>query len=102
MYQPLGFNEGEPGTLVCSLRQSLNGLTPSARLWYDDLRAYLESIGFRLSPHDSGMFIHAMKKLYITTHVDDFMIIGEDTQEAIQALEDLKSRFEIKVVPEFK
>ncbi|KAI9038199.1 uncharacterized protein KD926_011138 [Aspergillus affinis] len=102
MHQPLGFTEGEPGTLVCSLRQSLYGLTPSARLWYDDLRAYLESIGFKVSPHDSGLFVHATKKLYITTHVDDFMIIGEDAQDATQALEDLKSRFEIKDVPEIK
>ena len=35
--------------MVCSLRQSLYGLTPSARLWYDDLRAYLESIRFKAS-----------------------------------------------------
>jgi hypothetical protein len=39
MHQLPGFAEGEPGTLVCLLRQSLYGLTPSARLWYDDLRA---------------------------------------------------------------
>jgi hypothetical protein len=31
MHQPLVFAEGEPGTLVCSLRQSLFGLTPSTR-----------------------------------------------------------------------
>jgi hypothetical protein len=30
------------------------------------------------------------------------MIVGEDTQDAAQALEDLKSRFKIKEVPEFK
>lgn len=102
MHQPLGFTEGEPGTLVCSLRQSLYGLTPSARLWYDDLRAYLESIGFKASPHDSSLFVHITKQLYITTHVDDFMIVGEDAQDAVQALESLKSRFEIKEVPEFK
>lgn len=102
MHQPFGFAEGEPGTLVCLLRQSLYGLTPSARLWYDDLKAYLESIGFKASPHDPALFVHAKKKLYITTHVDDFMIVSENTQDATQALEDLKSRFEIKEVPKFK
>jgi hypothetical protein len=30
------------------------------------------------------------------------MIVGEDTQDTIQALEDLKSQFKIKEVPEFK
>ena len=91
MHQPLGFAEGEPGTLVCLLYQSLYGLTPSARLWYDDLRAYLESIGFKASPHDPGLFIYTTEKLYITTHVDDFMIVGEKHQNAVQALENLKS-----------
>jgi Reverse transcriptase (RNA-dependent DNA polymerase). len=102
MHQPLGFMEGEPGTLVCQLRQSLYGLTPSARLWYDDLRAYFESIRFRVSPHDLGLFVYTTKKLYITTHIDDFKIIGKDIQDTKQVLEDLKSRFEIKEVPEFK
>jgi hypothetical protein len=90
MHQLLGF-VGEPGTLVCLLRQSLYGLTPSARLWYDDLRAYLESIGFKASPHDPGLFIHTTKKLYITTHVNDFMIIGEHSQDTTQVLDDLQS-----------
>jgi hypothetical protein len=102
MHRPLGFAEGGPGALVCLLRQSLYGLTPSARLWYDDLQAYLESIGFKASPHDPGLFIYTTKKLYITSHVDDFMIIGEHSQDATQALDNLKSRFEIKNVPEFK
>jgi hypothetical protein len=30
------------------------------------------------------------------------MIVGKDTQDAVQALEDLKSQFKIKEVPEFK
>jgi hypothetical protein len=101
MHQLLGFTKGEPGTLVCSLRQSLYGLTLFARLWYDELRA-LESLGSKNSQHDPGLFVHAKKKLYITTHVDDFMIVGERTQDATQALEDLKSRFEIKKVPNFR
>jgi hypothetical protein len=79
MHQPLGFAKGEPGTLVCSLNQSLYGLTPSARLWYDDLKAYLKSIRFKASPHNPALFVHEIKKLYITTHINDFMIISKDT-----------------------
>jgi hypothetical protein len=37
MRQPTGFEEGEPGTLVCKLLQLLYGLSPSARIWYDTL-----------------------------------------------------------------
>ena len=91
MHQLLGFAEGEPGTLVYLLHQLLYGLTLSARLWYNDLRAYLESIGFKVSLHDPGLFIHTTEKLYITTHVNDFIIVGEKPQNAVQVLESLKS-----------
>ena len=46
MNQPLGFAQGEKGTLVCKLNQSLYGLAPAARIWYDTLNSYLIHIGF--------------------------------------------------------
>ena len=48
MNQPLGFAQGEKGTLVCKLNQSLYGLAPAARIWYDTLTSYLIHIGFRV------------------------------------------------------
>lgn len=50
--------------------------------------------------HEKG---HRLReKLYITTHVHDFMNAGNNTQDAARALKDLKSRFKIKKVPEFR
>ena len=46
MNQPLGFAQGEKGTLVCKLNQLLYGLAPAARIWYDTLNSYLIHIGF--------------------------------------------------------
>ncbi|EED15960.1 hypothetical protein TSTA_010760 [Talaromyces stipitatus ATCC 10500] len=37
MKQPTGFEQGERGVLVCRLRQALNGLEASARIWYNTL-----------------------------------------------------------------
>ena len=46
MNQPLGFTQGEKGTLVCKLNQLLYGLAPAARIWYNTLNSYLIYIGF--------------------------------------------------------
>jgi len=56
MYQPIGFEKGEKETLVCELIQSLYGLTPSARIWYDTLAAVTKEVGFRTSNCDAGLY----------------------------------------------
>ncbi|KAF7114207.1 hypothetical protein CNMCM5793_007785 [Aspergillus hiratsukae] len=97
MRQPTGFEEGEKGTLVCELYQSLYGLTPSARIWYDTLAGHLKKMGFRTSMYDSGLFIHETKpRLYLTTHVDDFKIVAQSREEAQQVLDELKFQLNIK------
>src|SRR5882762_1916499 len=99
MAQPRGFEEGEKGTLVCQLDQALYGLEPSARIWYDTLAGHLESIGFRVSPYDSGLWIHTTRRhLYISSHVDDFGIIAEISEEAYWTAQQLQTRFELKDV----
>ena len=95
MKQPHGFVQGQHGTLVCKLKQSLYGLTPSARIWYDTLTSYLNEVGFRVSPYDPGLFISTKRPhLYLTTHVDDFKIVG-DEDDARTVLDALKAKFEI-------
>ena len=81
MRQPTGFEKGED--LVCKLKKSLYGLTPAARIWYDTLTTYLQSIGFKVCPYDAGLFIHqSWKNLYMTSHVDDFKIVAADPTDA--------------------
>jgi hypothetical protein len=95
MRQPLGFEQGDD--LVCKLKQSLYGLTPSARIWYDTLTSYLNEIGFRVSPYDSGLFISTTRPhLYLTTHVDDFKIVAQYDEDARGVINALSTRFEIK------
>jgi hypothetical protein len=97
MHQPTRFKEGEPGTLVCKLLQSLYSLSPSARIWYDTLTQRLTEIGFCVSPYDPGLYIHrSIPHLYLTTHVDDFKIVAESREIAQSILDKLKTKFEIK------
>jgi hypothetical protein len=97
MRQPIGFEQGERGTLICKLRQALYGLVPAARIWYDTLRQRLETIGFRASPYDAGLFVHTEKPhLYVTSHVDDFGITGAKCTEIQWVLNEMGKQFPIK------
>lgn len=97
MRQPIGHEQGERGTLVCKLNQSLYGLAPAARIWYDTLTAYLQYIGFKVSDYDPGLFIHRQRQhLYLTSHVDDFKIVAENPNDSQWLIDTISSRFEIK------
>ena len=97
MNQPLGFAQGEKGTLVCKLNQLLYGLAPVVRIWYDTLTSYLIHIGFCVCEYDAGLFIHTERQnVYLTTHVDDFKIVAVDAADAEWVVTMLATRFEIK------
>jgi hypothetical protein len=83
--------------MVCKLNNSLYGLAPAARIWYDRLRNDLEALGFKTSDYDPGLWIHQSRKhLYVTAHVDDFTIIAELTADAEWLLNAMQRKFDIK------
>lgn len=101
MRQPTKFEEGTK--LVCKLNHSLYGLTPAARIWYDTLSAYLKHIGFDRSQYDHGLFIHCEKEnVYLTSHVDDFMIVAEHPEDAQWVIDTLDSEYELKILDDIK
>lgn len=103
MRQPIGFEQGEKGTLVCKLNQSLYGLAPAARIWYDTLTNYLHLIGFRVCNYDPGLFIHGERShLYLTSHVDDFKIVAANAADSQWVIDALSSRFELKDMGQIK
>lgn len=46
----------EDGPMIVQLDKALYGCVESARLWYDHLKAMLESPGFKANPYDICMF----------------------------------------------
>lgn len=82
--------------MVGLLRQSLEGLKQSARVWYYTATSHLEELGFEVSRHDAGLFVHRERSIYITLHVDDCRIISLSLDQAQWAKEQIALRFEIK------
>lgn len=79
MGQPLGYEEGKKGTLVCKVKQSIYGLVLVVRIWYNILVTYLHHISFHVCDYDLGLFIHTKQHhLYLISYVDDFKIIVEN------------------------
>lgn len=99
MNQVLGKEQGPKGVLVCELLQSLYGLTPSARIWYDTLDAAMRELGFKTSQHDAGLWIHSrIRNLYVTSHVDDFKVHGRSKEDCDWFLTALGQKFDINDV----
>ena len=55
MAQPPGYEEGGP-RMACRLHKAIYGLRQAPRQWYAKLRTVLESLGFRVSSADAGLF----------------------------------------------
>ena len=74
--QPPGF---ELGDQVWKLKKALYGLHQAPRAWYMELKEKLESLGFKVSLADPGLFIlHTHQgKLYLLVYVDDLLLTAE-------------------------
>lgn len=97
MRQPTGFEKGDG--LAWRLKNSIYGLTPAARIWYDTMTAVFHRLGFKTCPYDAGLFIHKTRPhLYITTHVDDFQLVAERADDIEWTKNALAKEWEIKDV----
>lgn len=82
---------------VLLVNKSLYGLKQSPRCWYDELRAFLDTINFKSSVSDPCLFISRDKDhpCFVHVHVDDMTIVGK--LDAINAFKTLISqRFEME------
>ncbi|GAA5828225.1 hypothetical protein JCM5353_003899 [Sporobolomyces roseus] len=81
--QPLGFSDKSKPTLVRRLRKALYGLKQGGREWQKVLRDALEKIGFKRCEADHGVYVRKRggKSVYIPTHVDDGLVVGDDNLE---------------------
>lgn len=61
MMQPPGFEDRGNPAAVCKLRKAVYGLKQALRAWYNELKSYLLSYGFRNSYADASLFIYNKK-----------------------------------------
>jgi hypothetical protein len=85
----------DEGKLVVKLERALYGCIESAKLWYEEMKAYLISIGFEVNPVEPCVF-NIMKQsdqITIVLYVDDLFITFK-RKSSIQWFIDLtKSKF---------
>jgi hypothetical protein len=83
------------GSLIVRLTKALYGLIESAKLWYEDLKATLESNGMVPNPYDPCVFNKTVDGVQITTgfHVDDLFISSKSAKLIDELLGVLKKRY---------
>ena len=75
MQQPPGYEQGAPG-VACRLLKSLYGLRQAPRAWHLKLKDKLESMDFKVSSADPGLYILdplSGPALYLAVYVDDIL-----------------------------
>ena len=96
--QPPGFIDKDNPTHVCKLRKAICGLKQAPRAWYQELKNFLLSSGFKNSYADASLFVFNVNShiLYLLVYVDDIIITGNDTTVIDHFVTDLAHRFPIK------
>jgi hypothetical protein len=88
------------GTIIVRLDKALYGCIESGKLWYENIREYLESNNFVANPHDVCVFNKGTGSDQITVciYVDDLLITCVDQKKIDHFLQKLKDRYkELKV-----
>lgn len=100
MVQPRGFEDIEHPSHVCKLTRSLYGLKQAPRAWYDKLKSFLISLGFKRSTSDFSLFhqTNGGQILLVLVYVDDILITGDDGVAVASLIQTLNAQFALKVL----
>ena len=98
MMQPPGFVDKDNPTAVCKLRKAVYGLKQAPRAWYNELKTYLLSCGFRNSYADASLFIYNSNGvlMYMLVYVDDIILTGNNTDHINRFVQSFSQHFSLK------
>lgn len=87
--QSYGFQDPISPDHVCLLQRSLYGLKQSPRCWFERLRNFLKSIGFKESYIYPSLFLYEESNIcaHLFVHVDDIVVTGSN-EEVVRKLMD--------------
>jgi hypothetical protein len=89
------------GTIIVRLIQALYGTVDAGRLWYDEFKGYLMSLGFTANAYESCIFNRKEKDETVTTillYVDDGKMICSNEEVANEVVKHIESRYgEMKI-----
>ncbi|ERF75333.1 hypothetical protein EPUS_00125 [Endocarpon pusillum Z07020] len=83
---------------ICKLKKTLYGLKTSSGVWYGLQTSFLQSVGFVQSKYDPALFSKrgAEGVVFISSHVDDYLITGSDKQGVQELKRAMAKRFKMK------
>ena len=98
MAQPPSFIDPVFPSHVCKLNKVIYGLKQASRAWYDKLKTYLLSHGFKPTISDSSLFTLTVGSfpIYILVYVDDISITGPSTPLVTRFISLLSTKFSHK------
>ena len=98
MAQPPGFVDPSFSNHICRLNKAIYGLRQASRAWYDELKTYLLSLGFKPTISDSSLFIltTSPSPIYILVYVDDIIVTGPSITIIDRFIYLLATKFSLK------
>jgi hypothetical protein len=90
----------DKGNIYVKLNKALYGLKESAKCWYENLAAFILSIGFKVSIHDHCLFyrVDGDEVTYVICHVDDILIAATHDSLIEEFFNDLRNKYNDIVV----
>ncbi|KAK9072095.1 hypothetical protein SSX86_008527 [Deinandra increscens subsp. villosa] len=98
MAQPPGFVDPSFPNHVCKLNKAIYGLKQASRAWYDELKSFLVSLGFKPTISDSSLFTLTTGShlIFILVYVDDIIITGSSHSLITKFIHTLSTKFSLK------
>jgi Reverse transcriptase (RNA-dependent DNA polymerase) len=94
MEAPLGFDI--PNGMVLCLIKAVYGTKQGGRVWYDEIREKLRTMGYQRTKADHAVFTRGGGNAsIITLYVDDITMVASDLETINQDKEDLRKSYEM-------
>ena len=91
--QPPGFEDPKKSNLVYKLSKALYGIKQASRAWYERLRDFLISKGFKIGKVDTTLFTKAIGKyLFVCQIYVDDIIFGSTNPSFCEGFGEMMSR----------
>ena len=83
---------------VWKLLKALYGLRRAPKLWYKELKSFLQRLGFQPCPEEPCILINKETKLVLFLYVDDMLIIAPPNKDkqVQQFKQDVQNKYDIK------
>jgi hypothetical protein len=100
--QPLGFEDDKKPNHVYKLKKALYGLKQAPRAWFESLRDFLFSKGFKMGKVDTTLFTKKIgKDLFVLQIYVDDIIFGSTNQDFCEEFENMvANEFEMSMIGE--